>query len=419
MEKGLKYDVSNEDEKLHDSIIKTNYTVVNGHSSTNVNNDYTINKDLNKDTILKKDREDNDDIEIFNHDNFYSPEEFSRCLTDTTPQAKSNKDVLAVKSFCHKLIYLRKQIFISCCLYTGFMLDGYSVGWCAPVVVKLQDPAETPLPYIISDTAGSWLGSVLYIGLFGGYLAGFLANIIGRKPCLIIGGILMMSAYLTLTFATNITTMYFARFFAGFTESFSVILRLLYVGEISSPEIRGTLISLVGVFHNIGALTVYSIGPFTSYRNLNYFLEEEKGGHHCQIISTSGVGICMTIMGTYFYLDKYHNSVTSQLGWLPLATMIIALISFNIGLNSVPHTLTSEMYSPKVRGIGTSISYTSSLLSGLFSLIVSSYLMIYLGSHFTFWLFAILNGASLIFVVLFVPETTGKTLTEIDDMMGD
>lgn len=94
------------------------------------------------------------------------------------------------------------------------------------------------------------------------------------------------------------------------------------------------------------------------------------------------------------------------------------LFLYSSGLNSVPHTLTSEMYSTKVRGLGSSISLITAWLSGLLSILVSGYLNFYLGGHYTFWLFGGVNAAAFVFVVLFIPETTAKTLTEIDYMMA-
>lgn len=46
-------------------------------------------------------------------------------------------------------------------------MDGYSVGWSAPILIKLKNATETPLPYVISDTTGSWLVSVVMFGGFG------------------------------------------------------------------------------------------------------------------------------------------------------------------------------------------------------------------------------------------------------------
>ncbi|KAJ0170726.1 hypothetical protein K1T71_013498 [Dendrolimus kikuchii] len=546
MESDLKCKVvSNEDERPDENIHKLIDPAAIKEGSM-------IKKDLlNEEISLKTEEEYNDDIEKCNHNNSNIIGEYSRFLKAAS-HTKSNRGALKLGIFCSKLISLRRQIFICCCSYIGFISDGYSVGWSAPVIIKLQDPAETPLPYMISDTASSWLAAIILTGVVGSYPAGFLSNIIGRKPCLIIGGILMIIAYIIVTISTDLTTMYFGRFLTGFSESFSIVVRLLYIGEISSPEIRGTLLSLVGVFHNIGALVVYCVGPFTSYQELNYlsicfaaififaccfvpethvyytlkgkdekaksclkylkrsneidvelnrmifkikqneskkhlwrqllfknsnrkalfitismyFFQMNSGINFFMLfatkifktvessmepyvatiiigltsvsgsllaptfidrfgrrlllsISTGGVSICMMIMGTYFYIEKYHHSSISELGWLPLVTMITAFIFYNVGLNSIPHTLTSEMYSTKVRGLGTSVSYISAWISGLFCLTVSSYLMIYLGSHFTFWLFAIVNGVAFVFGILVVPETTGKTLTEIDDMMAD
>lgn len=111
------------------------------------------------------------------------------------------------------------------------------------------------------------------------------------------------------------------------------------------------------------------------------------------------------------------SDVICTAAMFPTNKYLISFIMFS-GLNNIPHTLNSEMFSTKVRGLGSSISLVSAWMSGLLCVTISSYLMVYLGSHFTFFLFAAVNALALIFVILFVPETTGKSLTEIDDMMA-
>lgn len=53
-------------------------------------------------------------------------------------------------------------------VYIGQILVGYGLGWTAPVIPKLQDPDQTPLPNVISDQEASWIGSLLFIGTITG-----------------------------------------------------------------------------------------------------------------------------------------------------------------------------------------------------------------------------------------------------------
>lgn len=59
------------------------------------------------------------------------------------------------------------------------------------------------------------------------------------------------------------------RFFAGFAAGSYGILLPLYIGEIASKEIRGSLLSLYQIILNLGEIFVFTIGHFASYIVVN------------------------------------------------------------------------------------------------------------------------------------------------------
>ncbi|KAJ0170725.1 hypothetical protein K1T71_013497 [Dendrolimus kikuchii] len=448
--------------------------------------------------------------------------------------------------------YVRIQLMIAACLNIGHIVDGYSVAWTAPILPKLKNITESPLSHVLSEYATSWVVSAMYVGTFGSYIGGFMANIIGRKPCLIIGGSMIFLSYAILTFAYNIWMIFFGRFLNGFGVSFAIITSLIYIGEMSSPAIRGVILTSTGVFHAFGVLIVYAVGPFTTYHGVEYIamglallytfacffvpetpvyyvikgneeaakaslqylgrtndienelkkmvanivtkdskgllwrqllftksnrksllisiplcffqmnsgimmsmfyattifedanssvqphvatiiigvtsflgailspaLVERFGRRMLLIISTGGCCTFMTIIGAYFYFKQFNSQTVESLGWLPLAALVLGFISYAVGLAIIPNALTSEMFEINVRGLGSSVSYLTGLLSGFLSTTVSGYMMAYAGNYYAFWLFAAINLIALIFVGLVVPETAGKSLTEINSMMAN
>lgn len=46
----------------------------------------------------------------------------------------------------------------------GQFIVGYSIGWCATIIPKLQDPDQTPLPDVITEQQTSWIGCLLLLG---------------------------------------------------------------------------------------------------------------------------------------------------------------------------------------------------------------------------------------------------------------
>ena len=48
------------------------------------------------------------------------------------------------------------------------MILGYTLSWPGPIIPKLQNGKESPLPFLLSDTQISLVGSVVYIGSIPG-----------------------------------------------------------------------------------------------------------------------------------------------------------------------------------------------------------------------------------------------------------
>ncbi|XP_030025812.1 facilitated trehalose transporter Tret1 [Manduca sexta] len=183
-------------------------------------------------------------------------------------------------------LYLRRQLLISSCIYLGQSLCGYIGGWTAPIIPKYQDPNQTPLSDVITDEQASLVGSFVYLGvLLSSLLSGYLANKKGRKLCLMLGGFIGFLGQLLILLSVNLPMLVAARTIAGFGVGLIFNLNLVYLAEIASTNIRGSLLTGTGFFMSFGTLLVYSVGPFVSIAATCYI----------------GLGIALVFtVGTYF-----------------------------------------------------------------------------------------------------------------------
>uniref|UniRef100_A0A2A4IXX0 Major facilitator superfamily (MFS) profile domain-containing protein n=1 Tax=Heliothis virescens TaxID=7102 RepID=A0A2A4IXX0_HELVI len=166
---------------------------------------------------------------------------------------------------------LGRQYAIAACVCLGQFIFGLSTGWTAPILSKLQNLEETPLDHIITDEQASWIVSITFVGnLTGSYLAGYLSNAVGRKPCLFLGGVVFLLCFLIFGFSVHISMIYIGRIVAGLGCGILFVTNLVYLGELASTKIRGTLLTLTGLSSTFGTLIVYSIGPFVSYSWTNW-----------------------------------------------------------------------------------------------------------------------------------------------------
>lgn len=168
------------------------------------------------------------------------------------------------------------------------------------------------------------------------------------------------------------------------------------------------------------------------------------GSHKVSILATVGVGtvnVLMTVVAIWF-LDRLGRKpllyigltgMTLSLGMLGLAfylpgmmgalkmltvlCVLFYIASFAISLGPIFWLIISEIYPLKIRGRAMSLA---TLSNWLFNMIVASTFLTLtekLGKAGAFWFYAAVCVAAIIFCYLYVPETKGHTLENIEDFL--
>jgi len=136
------------------------------------------------------------------------------------------------------------------------------------------------------------------------------------------------------------------------------------------------------------------------------------------MISDSVMAICTLLLGVFFYLLNDPDSDTSSLGWLPLTSVCIFIVVFSLGYGPIPWMMVGELFAPHIKGFASSLSC---ILNWILAFIVTRFygdLASSFGIHTTFWIFAVISAIGTVFVFFVVPETKGKTLSEIQRELG-
>lgn len=64
--------------------------------------------------------------------------------------------------------------------------------------------------------------------------------------------------------------------------------------------------------------------------------------------------ISLAALGGFFYL-KVHGDV-SQIGWLPLTSLVVYVLSFSLGFGPIPWLMMGEILPAKIRGSAASVA---------------------------------------------------------------
>ncbi|XP_046415967.1 facilitated trehalose transporter Tret1-like isoform X2 [Neodiprion fabricii] len=148
------------------------------------------------------------------------------------------------------------------------------------------------------------------------------------------------------------------------------------------------------------------------------YLADAVGRRRMWVCSSCGVCLAMTALGTHFYLLN-DGLDPKHLQWIPIISMILFTICFNMGLNCIPAILLSELFGANIRTLAASISCAFAAVFAFTSVNSYQYLLELIDESYIYWMYAILMVVSAIFGVFLVPEMKGKTLKEIQDFMTE
>lgn len=140
-------------------------------------------------------------------------------------------------------------------------LVGAALGWTSPANPKLQNGTEPEYDFIISSDGASWVGSSLNLGAAAVCIPiGILINLIGRKWAMLGLVIPFTIGWALLIWAQNLAMLIVGRVLIGIAGGAFCVAAPLYIGEIATKEIRGTLGSYFQLMITIGILFVYAVG---------------------------------------------------------------------------------------------------------------------------------------------------------------
>lgn len=368
---------------------------------------------------------------------------------------------------------------------------------------------------------------------------------VGRKTLLLMAAVPVVASWALIGVATSVDVIYVSRVLSGFAYEISYSVLPMYLGEIASDRVRGSIGTILTVMSKMGILYAYSIGPYVSVRLMAwlaiipavifvvtfiwlpespYYLigkneqesvrkslarlrqrsdvdkesdvmtaavrksQENRGTFHelffnkgnrmsliivlvlaaaqqlcgsqaviaysetifkrvgstlgasestiilgvaqlvsaivsslivdivgrrpLLLVSVLGAGICHTIVGLYFCLERYEIDVT-DISWLPITAIMIFIVTYTIGMATVTMTILGEIVPKNLKSVaGPAFAITggaiASVVMKLFQIVSDD-----LGSDYTFWGFALFSYLFVPFVWFLIPETKGKPLDVI------
>ncbi len=143
-------------------------------------------------------------------------------------------------------------------------------------------------------------------------------------------------------------------------------------------------------------------------------LLDRVGRRALLITGTVGCILSLAMLGVFFASSGLQGSAS----WVALVCLIVYIASFAVGLGPVFWLVISEIFPLSVRSPAMSLSTVGNWSSNF---LVSSFFLTLVGAisrEGTFWLYGGLGVLSLIFFLVRVPETKGRSLEQIERELG-
>ncbi|TRY70298.1 hypothetical protein TCAL_02455 [Tigriopus californicus] len=146
---------------------------------------------------------------------------------------------------------------------------------------------------------------------------------------------------------------------------------------------------------------------------LSYFTVNRIGRRVTLMVTLTIMAVSLICFGIFFYLHQHHPSASVNLGWLPLLSMAMFIISFSFGPGPLAWLLLGELLSPKIMGMAGPMAAMTNWSVGFIVTLCFPFVVKLLGDYGAYWMFSAFCLVTLVVVMRYLPETRNKTLQEI------
>lgn len=176
-----------------------------------------------------------------------------------------------------------------------------------------------------------------------------------------------------------------------------------------------TILSFAGANAGSALTQALSIGATNVIFTLAALLLIDRVGRRPLLIAgLAGLVAALIVLGFFFHFGWLHT----HLPWIGLAALLLYIAAFAIGIGPVFWLMISEIYPTSIRGHAESLAAVVNwcmnfVISFTFLTLVSA-----ITRAGTFWLYAALGIAGIVFALARVPETRGRSLEQIQRQLG-
>ncbi|XP_018576205.1 facilitated trehalose transporter Tret1-2 homolog [Anoplophora glabripennis] len=147
-------------------------------------------------------------------------------------------------------------------------------------------------------------------------------------------------------------------------------------------------------------------------------LVERRGKRFLLLLSAAGMGLSQGVLAYFFYLKDDRHTDVSSIGWIPIVSLIVYIITYCLGFGPLPWAVMGELFPGNIKSAASTVTasgcwFLGFLLTNYFGIVADS-----IGKSGSFGIFSVCCLGAVVFTYKLLPETTGKSLQEIQDILN-
>ncbi|VVC94588.1 unnamed protein product [Leptidea sinapis] len=168
------------------------------------------------------------------------------------------------------------------------------------------------------------------------------------------------------------------------------------------PEVAS---AIIGVIQFISSLFVTTITSLFGRKSI-------------LLVSIAGMFAGMIGLGVFFQISSPDVHVSGFMNYLPIISLILVVICYSAGIGAIMWPITTELFEGQTRAYGVSIGLFFCQVVMFLTTKYFSSMTAALGPASTYWLFSTNCVICAVLIGLFLPETKGKSFSEIQQALG-
>uniref|UniRef100_M8B5T9 Sugar transporter ERD6-like protein 4 n=1 Tax=Aegilops tauschii TaxID=37682 RepID=M8B5T9_AEGTA len=236
---------------------------------------------------------------------------------------------------------------------------------------------------------------------------------------LMIAAVPNILGWLAISLAKDTTFLYTGRLLEGFGVGIISYTVPVYIAEISPRNKRGALGCVNPLSVTLGMVLAYVLGMLVPWRMLALIGVTNSNLAACGVgaigISSAGMTLSLLAIAVIFFLKDnvpQDSDMYYILSMVSLFAIVAYVITFSFGMGAIPWVIMSEILPVSIKSLAGSFATLANWLTS-FGITMTANLLLSWSAGGTFACYTLVSTFTLMFIILWVPETKGRTLEEI------